>query len=482
MTAPATERKADLDAAYDLVRFFATFDPTAVPDDVAERTKHYIMDCFGVGLAAVRAPGTAEVVAQVAQWGGPAESTLWAGGGKAPAFLASLVNAQMARALDFDDVFERSINHVTCAVLPVAMAMAELTGRRDGRTLIGAVAAGRDLICRLGVANLNVDVERGRSMTYQFNAFAAAAVAGIYLGLDADRMHSALGLVYGQGLSARQGVIEGKHTPRFHTGLAAQLGVQSAQLAARGLLGPRSFLEGKYGYFPLYEEGRYDRDALLDGLGTTFLGTDSSIKRFPICKQGHTAIEAAIAARRELRVGAAEEIASVHVGLNLDAYYTIYEPVGVRRRPRTPPEVQFSLPWSVAVATARGAVTLADLYPDQVRDAPIAALADRTTCEIDEEIEAEWGGRITPAWVRVELRDGRQARRRVDQPPGSAPSPLTWSEVEEKFRACLAWAGGRGTEAGHDGAVDALVGQLARLEEVADVGDLAATGAQAVHG
>jgi len=55
-------------------------------------------------------------------------------------------------------------------------------GRSSGREFILAIALGRDLICRMALANRNTENERGRSQSYQFNTFASAAIAGRYLG------------------------------------------------------------------------------------------------------------------------------------------------------------------------------------------------------------------------------------------------------------------------------------------------------------
>lgn len=455
------------DSVYTLAEHLVNHQAEAVPPEVVEATKGFICDCLGVTIAGSGSPGCAEVAAQVAEWGGRPEATILTFGIRAPAFLAGFANSTMARALDLDDVYEAAINHVTCSVLPAALAMAEQTGRLSGLELIAAVALGRDLICRLGLANLNTAHERGRSQTYQYNTFAAAAVAGRYLGLGIEEMVAALGLAYGQGLSNRQGVIDGSMSVRVHQGLCTQLGLQAAQLARRGVTAARNVIDGKYGYYRLYEDGLYDPARLTEALGRVYTGIDSSIKPYPCCKQCHTAIEATLECCRAL-AAAPEEIAAIDVGLNADAYYTVCVPPEGRYRPQSVFDAQFSAPWTVAVAAVKGSFYLEDLEPQALQNPAALALAERISCRIDEEVEADSVGRISPAVVEVTLRDGRRARRRVDYVKGHPQNPMSFEEIVAKF-----WRGIPHAARPRDRhKMEEAVAMLGRLEQVEDVGEL----------
>jgi 2-methylcitrate dehydratase PrpD len=462
------------DTVYALANHFMAAAHSQLSREVLEATKVYICDCLAVTVAGSSAPGCGEVAKQVAEWGGRPEATILTFGSRVPAFLAAFANSTMARALDLDDVYEEAISHVSSSVVPVAFAMAESIGRyradlTGGRELITAVALGRDLICRLGLANLNTETERGRSQSYQFNTFASAAVAGRYLGLELEQMVAAQGLAYGQGLSNRQGVIDGSMAVRVHQGLCAQLGIQAAQLARRGVTGARNIIDGKYGYYSLYEDGLYDPMRLIRGLGETFMGIDSSIKPYPCCKQSHTAMYAAVELCRELQA-TPDEIERIDVGLNADAYYTVCVPPERRYRPQTIFDIQFSAPWTVAVMAAHGDFFLDDLTPAALEDETVAALVKRVSCRIDDEIERRSVGRISPAIVELTLRDGRRALKCVDYVKGHPLDPMTLDDVFDKFRRCLPYAACTKDPGKAESAMD----MLAELEQVPDVRELVA--------
>lgn len=427
---------AERDTIYAFAEHFIHSTPDDLGEDVIQATKRYIADCLGAAIAGSGSAGVPAVVEQMTEWGGRPESTVLIYGERVPAAQAAFANATMSRALDLDDVYEEAIVHVTASVVPAALAMAEKSAQISGRELITAVALGRDMICRLALANLNVDGERGRSMSYQFNTFASAGVAGRYLGLDLDQMVAAFGLAYGQGLSNRQGVIDGTMSIRVHQGLTAHLGVLAAHLARRNVTAARHVLDGKYGYYNLYEEGRYDPSTLTEGLGRDFKGITSSIKPYPACKKSHTAIQATIDLVRELNASP-DEIESIDVGMNLDGFYTVCDPPERRYDPETMIDAQFSAPWAVAVAAVRGTFFIEDLTEDGLRNEAARALVKRVSCRVDPVINAETAGQITPAIVKMKLKDGRQATRRVDYVKGHSKNPMTMSDVIEKFWQCV---------------------------------------------
>ncbi len=460
------------DTVYTLGEHLIQADWNQLPEKAAQATKRYIVDCLGVAIAGSSAPGCRDVVDQSVEWGGRPEARILTYGHHVPAFLAAFANSTMARALDLDDVYEQAISHVTASVLPVAMAMSEMVGANSdakvsGKFFIHAVALGRDLICRMGLANLNTKNERGRSQSYQFNTFASAAVAGRYLGLDLEQMVAAFGLAYGQGLSNRQGVIDGSMAVRVHQGLCAMLGIQAAQLARRGVTGARNVVDGKYGYYRLYEEGQYNPDWLIEGLGKKFYGIDSSIKPYPCCKQSHTAMQAAAELCKELNAKP-QDIEHIDVGLNADAYYTVCIPPEGRYEPRTVFDIQFSAPWTVAVAAARGNFFLDDIAENAINDQVVRELVHRVSCRIDEQVEKDSVGKISPAVVEITVRDGRRAQRRVDYVKGHALNPMSDEEVIAKFRRCLPHAASPRDPDKMEKAIE----MLRKLEHVADVREL----------
>ena len=75
-----------------------------LPPEVTLASKKSIMDTLGVSLAGSSASGVKEIASLVKEWGGKPESTVFLYQAMVPAHEAALVNATMARALDFDDL------------------------------------------------------------------------------------------------------------------------------------------------------------------------------------------------------------------------------------------------------------------------------------------------------------------------------------------------------------------------------------------
>ena len=77
-------------------------------------------------------------------------------------------------------------------------------------------------------------------------------------------------------------------------GFAASAGVTSAYLARAGITGSRAFLQGRYGFYNLYEGGEYDAAPVIKDLGIHFALLDLSVKPYPCCRMTHSAIDAAL--------------------------------------------------------------------------------------------------------------------------------------------------------------------------------------------
>src|SRR4029077_4950584 len=88
---------------------------------------------------------------------------------------------------------------------------------------------------------------------------------------------------------ARSGT--GAMVKRLHLGRAAESGVLAANLAADGFTGPRSVLEGPFGYLNVFC-GEHDVAALTRGLREEHATLHIMLKRFPCHITAHTTVQA----------------------------------------------------------------------------------------------------------------------------------------------------------------------------------------------
>jgi 2-methylcitrate dehydratase PrpD len=154
---------------------------------------------------------------------------------------------------------------------------------------------------------------------------------------------------------------------------------------------------------------------------------DTYVKPYPCCRHVHGAIDGALALRREHGIDPAEivavrvetfAIAARHAGTDLDTVL----------------QAQLSLPYTVAVALARGAVTLADFEAAARSDAAVRTLMDRVTVTVDPEADAAYPRAGRPARTIVELTGGRSVSTWVQHPYGEPANPLSDDALEDKVR------------------------------------------------
>jgi 2-methylcitrate dehydratase PrpD len=428
-----------MDAIVPLVRNLIKVRYEDIPPQVLAVTKKSIMDTFAAMLAGTSAQGCPEVVAQALEWGGKEESTVFHYGKKVPAFLAALANGMMARAVDFDDVFEPGTMHASASIVPAAMAAAEMIGGLSGKEFLAAITLGIDMICRMGRTHKIPSGLSGMNVTYQYACFGCAGVVGRILGLDEERMIHAMGLAYSQTAGNSQNILEGTLATRFSQGLAAQGGVYAAVFARRGITAAREVLEGKFGYYPVYHRGEYDSRSLLDGLGERFEGVNVTLKKYPCCMHSHAAIDGLLSILDEQDLSP-EDVDQVTVKVNQQGFNFVCLPLEKTRVPRTIPQAQFSLPYAAATALVKRKVFLDDFTEEQIRNPQVLQVAQRVDCLVDLELDKRYPASVTPANVEVRTKEGKVFSRRVVERRGSPTNPLTMEEIEEKFRQCARFA------------------------------------------
>lgn len=392
------------------------------------------LDTVGSALPAWDAPGVRELRALMSDWSaGP--SRVWVSGERLSPPAATLVNSAMAHALEYDDLHCELPMHSGVVVVPAVLAVAETRPDIAGADAAAAIVAGTEIICRLARATRSYRGKsgfRGWNPTSVVAGFGAAAVAGRLLGLDADGIARAMGLAYAQASGNQQCIADGGLVKRMQPGLVAEAGVRAAWLARAGVTGAVDALEGRNGFFAVYEQGDYDADRLTDGLGTEPEIERIGFKRYPVCGMAQPAVDAL----RELQSEHGfhrDDVESIQVcGSKF-----VVDMVGRPYQPGSSPDVdaQFSLPYCLATVLLTGNLRLADLRPEHTLSAERRALADRIPVNLDEQLDGKWSARI-----EIKLRDGRELVRTRHKAGGQSDKPLSTDELVTKFRDCAAAA------------------------------------------
>ncbi len=427
----------------------------AIPAEAKDAAKLFMLDTLAVAWAGSDAPGCREAHALLVDEGGRADSTAWVYGGRLPATAAAFINGMSSSALDFDSIGRGASVHINIAVLPAALAIAQKQ-HASGKDFLAALVIGADVVYRLGAAATHPN--RGFHYTAAFGVFGAAAAASRLLGLGVETTQHALGLGFFQASGTQQANIQPSLTKRMLSAFAARSGVYAALLAQRGITAPSEALEGKFGFYKLYQEG--DPVRLLDQIGRRFDGVNINIKKYPSCGCNHTTIEAMLNLIRQYDLKP-DDVESVEV--TVTPY--IDRIVGGAYDPSHDAQVaaQFNMRYTVACLLVRRKLGLAEIQEDAARDPAIAAHIPKVSLKVDTAQNTNRG----PVIVRMRTRTHGEISCRVVDVRGGPDDPFTPAEIDEKFNECLRL----GTRP-LDAAQIALLMQ--RVREVEAVPDMAA--------
>ena len=111
-----------------------------LPAEVAEKTRHHLLDTLAAMVSGSRLPPGRQAIAYVRAQGGRRQATVVGSRIVTTAINAALANGMSAHADETDDLHIGGRFHPGCAVVPAALAAAELADR-DGASLLGAVAS-----------------------------------------------------------------------------------------------------------------------------------------------------------------------------------------------------------------------------------------------------------------------------------------------------------------------------------------------------
>jgi 2-methylcitrate dehydratase PrpD len=410
-----------------------------VERDVLRDARRRVTDITGIALAASGMEPARVVGGVISGWGGEEQASVIGHSDGYPTASAALLNGTLAHALDFDDTHLPSVLHPSAAVVPAALAAAEAVGA-SGPDLLAAVAAGDELVVRVGMAGYDpalgnsIFFEKGLHATSIAGTMGAALAAAMVYGLDEDDIGHAVAISVSMGA----GIIEANRTggtvKRVHCGWAAHAGITAAELAAHGLTGPPTVFEGRFGFLQAYLDDRASEEALTRGLGKDWELTRTFFKPYPANHFTHAGIDAALKLREEgLDV---REVEDIELGVPSAVLRTIAQPEEEKARPQTGYAAQFSGPFTVATALVGGGglgVSLDDFTDEDVKDPVKLDLASRVRCVADEECDRIFPNQF-PAVLRVQLKSGEAREARVPHNRGGPENPLSDEDLETKFR------------------------------------------------
>jgi aconitate decarboxylase len=428
-----------------------------LPEDAVLQAKTFILDTIGVGIAGSSAAWADELAQVSGGWGEGANACVWGRSQRVPAATAAFLNGFQAHCQEYDCVHEKAVLHPMATLLPAAIAYAERMGSICGRELIAAVVVGIDVAASLGVA-AREGLRFFRPATA--GGFGATAAIARLARFDLDTLCNAFGIQYGQTSGTMQAHVEGSPVLAMQIGFNGRAALQSCDIAAAGLPGPRDVFEGQFGYMRLYE-GSWDLQPTWDNLGRTWLVSELSHKPYPAGRATHAGIEAIMALRGE-RPFAADDVVAMNV----------IGPPLVKRLCGRPdiasPDANYArlcMPFIAAKVLLHGGIDLAHYRGAELTDPVAHELAKRIVVLSDGNSDSN---ALVPQEIVVTLKDATVLRWHCPIMLANPARRLTCEQQLAKFRRCLDFA----KQPLRSGTGDTLIDLVDRLEQLADVREL----------
>ncbi len=400
-----------------------------LPESVVHEVQRYLYDSVGCAYGASHTKDVNIIRDIYLEMGGAGESTLLGFGDKMPAVNATLVNALMIRALDFNDIYWKEDPSHPSDIIPAALSVGEKVNASMKDVIVAIVLAYEfeQRMCEFAVPGVRERKWHHATLTQ----FVSPIVAGKLLGLTVDQMVNAIGIngchnhTIGCPTAGKLTMMKNTVDP-----MATQTGVFAALMAQRGYTGTEAVFEGKEGLMDVFGPD-WNLDKLLGGLGKSYKILECSMKAFPTEALTHTHITCALKAVTENNISY-DQIQEVRVTTIARACDILFDPH--KYRPDSRETADHSLPYCLAAALVDHKVTTQSFSDEKLSDPRIWEVIDKIKGEASEEFEKMFPAK-QPSRVVVRTNDGREFAEYLEYPKGDPREPMSMEDLENKFNA-----------------------------------------------
>lgn len=396
-----------------------------LPAEAVHAAQTFLLDSLAVGVAGRTGTWRDAAVRSALAWGTGAAARILGDGLAVPPATAAFVNAYQMHCLEFDCVHEAAVAHVMTAVAAAAMAESERS-RVDGRRFLLALVLGVEVAAVLGIA-ANAPLRFFRPATV--GVFGAATAIATLRRLDREGIRRCFGHALGQAAGTMQAHEEGKPTLPVQLGAAARAGLVAVDLAQSGMPAPAHALEGRHGYFPLFETV-FDTASAGGRVGAVWRVTELSHKPYPTGRATHGGIEAVL--RLRSRGVRPENLARMTLSAPPLIHQLVVRPA---REGMDASYARLCFAYAGAVALACGGVGIEHFTDDELNGNAHLSLASRITATVNDESDP---AAFVPQELSAHLKGGARMSERVDALLGAPAHPLPAEDREGKVRRCIA--------------------------------------------
>lgn len=399
-----------------------------IPKEALKEAKRFLLDSIGCAFSAIGIESVEAINNYVKDLSSKHQSTVIGYGYKTDMPFAALMNSLLIRSLDCNDIYwEQDPSHPS-DIIPAVISAGEFA-KRSGRDILVGIVIAYELEMRM----CNAAFPGIREVGWHHAAltqFVSPVAAGKMLGLSKDKIVSAIG-INGSSHFTLGGVVAGNITNMKNAAdpFAVESGVRAALMANKGFSGPKEVFEGKEGLFEVISNVRWNKEALIEGLGENFLITRCGYKPFPTEALTHQPITATLEIMEENNIDP-KDVQEVLVETTTRGADILSDPS--KYKPYTKETADHSLPYCIATAIAKGRVSHADFEEEALKDEFVWSLLDKIKVIANPEIDALFP-KIKRAIVTIKTSKDTYTKQE-DFAKGQPERPLSDSELNAKFK------------------------------------------------
>ena len=412
----------------DLASFVANITISDIDEDIREKTGELLLDTIGCSIAAFTSP---PVKALRRTYTGSTDgelATVVGTDSRASVADAVLINAAMARYLDYNDCYMG----VTGACHPsdhimALLSVAEAEGA-SGTELVEAIVTAYEIEAR-GIDECPVRTNGFDYVTW--GIYSSVAAAGKLMHLSQEKLVNAFGIA---GASNNPLYISRRGEVSMWKGVAhayaTHNAIQACQMARNGMTGPEAIFEGPFGFFEAISDGEITFPDQSDFEDLRIMGT--SIKPFACGYYIHSPVTGVLQSIDEHEIDP-NAIDSIRIEIFEHAADMLATPdkwaTDLNRE-----TADHSIPYTVAVAVLEGEVTPDQYSKRHLQSTSVHELMDQIEVEGTPELSDHRSQypRHIPSITTITV-DGEKYETRVNCPLGHPENPMSDEQIERKM-------------------------------------------------
>lgn len=413
-----------------LGEYAAAIDYDDFDEAVIERTAELVLDTVGCTIGAFTSPPAKALREEYMNHSGPDSAHVVGTDRTIPVEYAALINATMARYLDYNDCYmgPDGACHPSDHIMAL-LSVAEAEGV-SGSELIEAIVTAYE------IQGLGMDQAPVRAQGFDYvawGAYSSAAAVGKLMELTQDELVHAIGIT---GAANAPLYVTRRGNVSMWKGVAhpyvTHNAIQACQFVRSGMTGPSEVFDGPTGFREVVSPNELVFGDVPAGDGYRIMET--GIKHFAAGYYIHAPVTAALDIVESHDLDH-DEIDTVHVDIFEHAADALATPEkwDTDQNRET---ADHSIPYTVAAAIVDREVTPRQYTTDRLRDPVIHEVMESLTVDSDPELTAhrDDNPRHIPARVAITA-NGKTYEKRVNAPLGHAERPMTDEQLEEKFRS-----------------------------------------------